>query len=291
MKPSIYAAGGVPSDRREFDYFSDRDAINALDISATDKAVARVLLDHRNSKTGRCFPAIAVIMQETSLSRRTVFRSLKRLQDADTISVEPRFDRIGRQTQSDYRIHPEKALKSGGVTVTRPGCHGDTPSTKKKEPRKKDTLSRSTPLHGAPPNSVSDRSASAASRSWSSSQSSRPARQVFAFDPDDRFMSALIDYAAEVELPAIPYDELREFLRAATRGRIGSQMLTDHALGAAVDVLRAIVYIEGLPETEAGVYRASEILRDRLWARIGSRPGEWLNGWGVITKPLAREAA
>ena len=71
---------------------------------ASAKLVLLVLADHYNESTGECFPSQQRIMDATSLSRATVIRKLKWLEEAGLIS------RVKRYNNSDiYSLEFEKS--------------------------------------------------------------------------------------------------------------------------------------------------------------------------------------
>ena len=71
---------------------------------ASAKLVLLVLADHFNESTGECFPSQQRIMDATSLSRATVIRKLKWLEEAGLIS------RVKRYNNSDiYSLVFEKS--------------------------------------------------------------------------------------------------------------------------------------------------------------------------------------
>jgi hypothetical protein len=102
------------------------------------RLVLLCLAEHHNGKTGKCCPSVSLIMEETGLSRATVFRALYWLRGiADPNDKEKRkpisaiqwidwtkaSDRNGRQTASDYKLTflaPGSQIETGG------GSHDET---------------------------------------------------------------------------------------------------------------------------------------------------------------------
>lgn len=68
------------------------------------KLVMISLANAYNGKSGRCFPSIDQISQETSCSRSTVKRKLQWLSDAGWIAIHNSFDGHGRQLANSYSI-------------------------------------------------------------------------------------------------------------------------------------------------------------------------------------------
>jgi hypothetical protein len=57
-------------------------------VSSTEKLVLLVLADCHNDETGRCFPGLAYLSTVTGLNRRTIQRSIQRLEQAGVICVQ-----------------------------------------------------------------------------------------------------------------------------------------------------------------------------------------------------------
>jgi predicted transcriptional regulator len=115
------------------------------DLSSTDVAVAQRLLDHLNSKDGRCFPSFKKIAKGIGMSRATAMRSIKKLEKARILIVK-------RQTRVEGRINgwrsnyydfdwsmakqsppDEKPTRTNGKSTPASATHattpGDTPGT------------------------------------------------------------------------------------------------------------------------------------------------------------------
>jgi hypothetical protein len=62
-------------------------AVGMDSITPQDRLVWFVLAHHRNSKTGKCFPSIDTIMEETGLSRSSVKRSNDHLEELGVLKI------------------------------------------------------------------------------------------------------------------------------------------------------------------------------------------------------------
>lgn len=103
---------------------------NSLELSAREKLVARVLLDHiGNRPDGICWPSMTRIAQEASVSVRTVQRAVQGLKDKGYISIDPRYREDGSQTSSIYQWLDNLSPR-GGDTVA------DEHNQHQKKPRK-----------------------------------------------------------------------------------------------------------------------------------------------------------
>jgi DNA-binding MarR family transcriptional regulator len=97
----------------------------------TDRHVLAILAYHQNPKYG-CFPGEDLIAKETGYDRRTVIRSIKRLEATGTISaVHGR----GRGNSNRYALNLEKVTQSRLLAGNEPKEKGDF------EDRKGDTES------------------------------------------------------------------------------------------------------------------------------------------------------
>jgi len=101
-------------------------------VSSTEKLVLLVLADCHNDETGRCFPGLAYLSTVTGLNRRTIQRSIQRLEQAGVICVQR-----GDGYQSSTYTLPSKPFpnrrsrRSGGrgapVTDSHPAGDSTTP--------------------------------------------------------------------------------------------------------------------------------------------------------------------
>lgn len=64
-------------------------ALNWVGLSSAEKFVLVMIADHYNEKCHRSWPSIALLADETSLSRATVKRAIKNLAFHEVIAVEP----------------------------------------------------------------------------------------------------------------------------------------------------------------------------------------------------------
>lgn len=131
----------------------------SLRAPITDMAAKMILItlaDHHNITDGRCFPSVATIMKITSLSRPTVFRKLRDLEEAGYIRRNARFDENGRQTSTSYDLPfldgalTVKWPESGGIKL-RPSTvsHAETPLTLNKESKNYHAEQADKPLGGS----------------------------------------------------------------------------------------------------------------------------------------------
>lgn len=94
-------------------------------VSGNEKVVLLALADHANDEN-ECWPSIFRIAEKSSISRRTAFRILTKLEELGFIHVVSRNDNSGRSIPNKYilkRIIKDESLPGEGVKVT-PG--GDT---------------------------------------------------------------------------------------------------------------------------------------------------------------------
>lgn len=111
-------------------------------LGATATAVLRDLAD-RASESGVCWPAVATIAAETNLSRRTVQRALRRLEQERLITVKQtgrgsRYTLAGASLLAQLVTSEASESHLRGVTVTLQRRQSDAQSLKKpKEPRRK----------------------------------------------------------------------------------------------------------------------------------------------------------
>ncbi|MES0207908.1 helix-turn-helix domain-containing protein [Mesorhizobium sp. M0028] len=99
--------------------------------SAGMKLVLISLCNHANHKTGECWPSIATVEREASMTRRTVQRNIALLIDAGFIEARADFAESGRQGANVYRIISDP-VERGALTANHKmlgvGCHSDIPS-------------------------------------------------------------------------------------------------------------------------------------------------------------------
>lgn len=73
------------------------------ELSHRARAVYMCLKDHADAQ-GRCWPGIRTLMRELNLSRRTVQRALKELEQAGLIQRQPRYRENGSRSSNLYFI-------------------------------------------------------------------------------------------------------------------------------------------------------------------------------------------
>ena len=79
------------------------DSIYAAELTHRDVAVY-MYLKHRANTEGRCWPSVRTIAKDLNLSRATVQRALRELQQGGWIMAEPRWRENGSCTSNSYRL-------------------------------------------------------------------------------------------------------------------------------------------------------------------------------------------
>lgn len=79
-------------------------AASLLPMSGADKAVLSVLIDHANTRTGRCDPSQARIALTTNMPERTVRRSIDRLLAAGFLARLRRGRERGGRASNAYQV-------------------------------------------------------------------------------------------------------------------------------------------------------------------------------------------
>jgi len=93
--------------------------IGSLDIDTKSKSVLMYLMICKNSKNGKCFPSMASICSFTSLSIRSVQRSIKDLEQLGLLRVERGTGHKTSQYQVDFAtIQEPKAAQIGTPEVS-----------------------------------------------------------------------------------------------------------------------------------------------------------------------------
>lgn len=78
-------------------------AVYNSDLSHRARVVYMCLKDHAD-KQGVCWPGIRTIMRELNLSRRTVQRALKELEQSGLIKRTPRYRENGGRSSDFYSL-------------------------------------------------------------------------------------------------------------------------------------------------------------------------------------------
>jgi DNA-binding MarR family transcriptional regulator len=94
-------------------------------LRASDKVVYMVLARHADNKTQECFPSLEQIAEEAGLSKKTVIRSLKRLNKYGYIEIESGLE-MGRPnkyillepTRNKYNNQKKETSTEGCVKIT-----------------------------------------------------------------------------------------------------------------------------------------------------------------------------
>lgn len=73
------------------------------ELTAKEKLVAQYFV-YKSNKSGACYPCVATIAEECSVSRRTVQRATKKLAEKEYIIKEERF-KLGKQTSNLYSFN------------------------------------------------------------------------------------------------------------------------------------------------------------------------------------------
>lgn len=93
----------------------------ALDLPIKDAAMKLVLIslaDAHNGHTGKCFPSLDRVAEQACVSRSTVIRRLKALEDEGWIRIEANHEENGRQTANNYVLKLDFASAGEGVRLT-----------------------------------------------------------------------------------------------------------------------------------------------------------------------------
>ena len=86
-------------------------AIRQADLNGNGYKILINLADRHNPDTGTCWPRVEKIREDCQIdSLNTVRKYLKLLIKKGLISVESRFDDLGRQTSNSYFLHLDKGL-------------------------------------------------------------------------------------------------------------------------------------------------------------------------------------
>lgn len=82
------------------------------DLGLSHKAVSvYCYLANRADKNGECFPAVRRIAEDLKLSKTTVYRAFKELEEHDLLERNPRYHVLGGQRSSLYKIKGEIGVK------------------------------------------------------------------------------------------------------------------------------------------------------------------------------------
>jgi DNA-binding MarR family transcriptional regulator len=122
-------------------------AINlSSELSGSEKRVAGAIVDHFNRKTGRCDPSLDRIAGLLGISRRTVIRAVKRMQNAGLFRKDrhgglshrnsyqpiwPRFREIEAKWNERFRTKRKRSAETKVSPFQRQSCHlaGDSAGT------------------------------------------------------------------------------------------------------------------------------------------------------------------
>lgn len=85
-------------------------------VPANEKLVLLMLANHTNGQTGRCDPSLNRLAEECGMSRDTVIRAMKRLEEKGLIRVIRR-TLEGAQISNSYRLAMPGVVMEGGVEV------------------------------------------------------------------------------------------------------------------------------------------------------------------------------
>ena len=102
-------------------------SVFAASIDASAKIVLFAIIYHANKETHEAFPSWRTLMDETSLSRSTVMRSIKQLVEAGFISKRRRRNGgLIYRLERSPPVHPRCHTDIGDATETPGWCHTDT---------------------------------------------------------------------------------------------------------------------------------------------------------------------
>ncbi len=82
-------------------------AMQQKGLKSAAKVVLYWLADHHNETTGLCFPSLSTLEEECQMSRATIVRHLKSLEEAGLIVRERRHRDNGSQTSTSYSLRLE----------------------------------------------------------------------------------------------------------------------------------------------------------------------------------------
>ena len=79
-------------------------ALNASDISSTEKFVLIVLADCLNQKTGQCNPSYVVISRKTGFNKSTVRKAVRALEGSGKLKITGSIRDDGSQGSNNYKL-------------------------------------------------------------------------------------------------------------------------------------------------------------------------------------------
>lgn len=81
-------------------YFYNK--VSSANVSSSSRTVYRALLHYANRETWSCFPSIKTIAKDTGMSRSTIMRCLKELEQEELILRVSRFRKDNGKTSNMY---------------------------------------------------------------------------------------------------------------------------------------------------------------------------------------------
>lgn len=81
-------------------YFYNK--VSGANVSSSSRTVYRALLHYANRETWSCFPSIRTVSHDTGMSRSTVMRCLKELEQEELILRINRFRKDNGKTSNMY---------------------------------------------------------------------------------------------------------------------------------------------------------------------------------------------
>ena len=94
--------------------------ILASDLGSSARLVALVLSTHMDRNGASCFPSLTTLERETGLSRKTVWKSIDKLEEAGLLTRER-----GRGRSTRYRALGAPVTYSVGASGTQLGAQGN----------------------------------------------------------------------------------------------------------------------------------------------------------------------
>ncbi len=76
---------------------------NNCELTAKEKLVAHYFV-YKSNRSGACYPAVQTIAEQCGVSRRTIQRATKKLQERGYINIEKRYN-MGKQTSNLYAFN------------------------------------------------------------------------------------------------------------------------------------------------------------------------------------------
>ena len=132
-------------DNRQKEWFwLDNEYLNgyARLLGASCTVVYLSLCRHSDNQTQQCYPSIKLIAEENGISRDTVMRAIKKLEDWNIVNVKKSRKEDGTQANNIYTLTSKKVWKSKPSSIEQPSV---AESQNEASPSRKSTPSRVAP--------------------------------------------------------------------------------------------------------------------------------------------------